>query len=99
MTPDEAVSTEKLVQDLKLVIGDAEDLLRATAAHAGEKVAVAREKFEHNLRRARLRLAEMEDAARDAGRDVARATDEFVREKPWQAVGIAAAAGLILGLL
>ena len=99
MTPDDAVSREKLVQDLKLVIADAEDLLRATASHAGETVTVAREKFENNLRRARLRVTELEDTVRDTGRQAARATDEFVRDNPWQAVGIAAAAGIVVGML
>ena len=34
-----AASKEKLVADLKLVVADTEELLRATAGQAGEKVA------------------------------------------------------------
>jgi ElaB/YqjD/DUF883 family membrane-anchored ribosome-binding protein len=36
------VSKDKLVADLKVVVADAEELLRATASQAGEKVSAAR---------------------------------------------------------
>lgn len=99
MTTEEAVSKEKLVQDLKVVIADAEELLRATANQAGEKVAVARERMQENLSRAKARLAQVEDIIIDRTRQAARATDEYVHENPWTAVGIAAGIGLLLGLL
>jgi ElaB/YqjD/DUF883 family membrane-anchored ribosome-binding protein len=99
MTPDNAVSKEKLVQDLKMVIADAEDLLRATASQAGEKAAAAREKIEHSLHRAKLKLSEVEDAILDRSREAARATDEYVHDHPWRAVGIAAGIGFVIGML
>ena len=99
MTPDNAVSKEKLVQDLKIVISDAEDLLRATASTAGERVAAAREKVEDSLQRAKVKLAEAEDVIIDRSKQAARATDEYVRDNPWRAVGIAAGIGVIIGML
>lgn len=99
MTPENGVSRDKLVQDLKLVIADAEDLLRATASQAGEKMGAAREKFEDSVQRAKMRLAEVEDALLDKGKQAARATDEYVHDNPWKAVGIAAGVGLIIGML
>jgi ElaB/YqjD/DUF883 family membrane-anchored ribosome-binding protein len=99
MTPEDAVSREKLVQDLKLVITDAEDLLRATASQAGDKVAAAREKFQDSVHRAKVKLAEVEDVILDNSRRAARATDEFVQDNPWQAVGIGVGVGLIIGML
>jgi ElaB/YqjD/DUF883 family membrane-anchored ribosome-binding protein len=99
MATEDAVSKEKLVQDLKLVIADAEDLLRATAGQAGDKVSAAQEKFQDSLHRARLKLAEAEDAIRDKSKQAARATDEYVTENPWKAAGIAAGIGLIIGML
>jgi hypothetical protein len=36
------VTTDKLLEDLKVVVSDAEELLKATAGQAGEKVAAAR---------------------------------------------------------
>ena len=99
MTPDNAVSKEKLVQDLKIVIADAEDLLRATASTAGERVAAAREKVQGSLDRAKVKLAEVEDLIIDRSKQAAKATDEYVRDNPWRAVGIAAGIGVIIGML
>jgi ElaB/YqjD/DUF883 family membrane-anchored ribosome-binding protein len=92
-------SKEKLVQDLKLVIADAEELLRATAATAGEKVSAARERIQDSIHSAKLKLAEAEQALMLRTREAARATDAFVHDNPWYAVGIAAGAGLIIGML
>jgi ElaB/YqjD/DUF883 family membrane-anchored ribosome-binding protein len=99
MTPDTAVSKEKLAQDLKIVIADAEELLRATASQAGEKVSAAREKIQDSLRQAKAKLAHVEDLLLDKGKQAARVTDEYVHDHPWRAVGIAAGVGLIIGML
>ena len=98
-TSDTAVTKDKLAQDLKIVISDAEELLRATASQAGEKVSVAREKIQDSLRHAKVKLAEVEDILVDKGKLAARATDEYVHDNPWKAVGIAAGVGLIIGML
>jgi len=97
MTTD--VNKDKLVADLKVVVADAEELLRATASQAGEKVAVARERIQASLATAKVKLGEAERALLEKTKEAARATDDYVRENPWQAVGIAAVAGLVLGIL
>ena len=99
MPPDTAVTKEKLAEDLKTVISDAEELLRATASQAGEKVATARQKVQDSLERAKAELTEVEDVLVEQGRQVARVADEYVRANPWQSVGIAAGIGVIIGLL
>lgn len=93
------VTTEKLLDDLKTVVDDAEELLRATAGHAGEKVSAARERASESVRTARKRMAEMQDDAVARTRHLAESADGYVRENPWRAVGTAAVAGLILGML
>lgn len=98
-TIETQVNKEKLAQDMKVVIADAEELLRATASQAGEKVAAAREKIQESLRVAKLKLADVEELMIDRTKQAARATDEFVHDNPWKAVGIAAGIGLIVGLL
>jgi len=98
-TSDTAVTREKLAQDLKIVISDAEELLRATAGQASEKASAAREKIQDSLRNAKAKLAEVEDILLDKGKEAARATDEYVHDHPWRAVGIAAGVGLVIGLL
>ena len=92
-------SKDKLVADLKVVVADAEELLRATASQAGEKVVVARERIQASLATAKVKLSEAERAVLEQTKKAAKATDEYVHENPWNAVAIAAGIGLILGLL
>ena len=73
----DAVTTEKMMSELRAVVRDAEALMQATAAASGEQL---REAGEHT-------------------REAVKEIDEQVRRNPWAAVGIAAGAGLLLGLL
>ncbi|MBK9160401.1 MAG: DUF883 domain-containing protein [Nitrosomonadales bacterium] len=93
------VSKEKLAQDMRAVVNDAEELLHATAGQAGEKVAAVRERIQKNLAVAKERLLEAEEAVIETTKQAAKATDEYVHENPWYAVGIAASVGLVVGML
>jgi ElaB/YqjD/DUF883 family membrane-anchored ribosome-binding protein len=79
---------EKFMDELRAVIADAEELLRATADQAGPKVQEVRARAEESLR-----------AAREHLQGTGRQLDSQVREHPWAAVGIAAGIGLIVGIL
>ena len=92
-------SKQKLVSDMKVVVSDAEEILRATAGVAGEKMVDLRERIAERLRDAKLRLADAEAALVDKTKAAARATDDFVNDKPWKAVGIAAGVGLLLDVI
>ena len=94
-----AANKEKLVTDLKVVISDTEELLRATAGAAGEKVTELRERLGVRLRDTKERVLDLDAALVDKTKAAARATDDFVHEEPWKAVGVAAALGLALGVL
>jgi ElaB/YqjD/DUF883 family membrane-anchored ribosome-binding protein len=89
------VTSEKLMADLRAVVLDAEELLRATAGQGGARLEELRTRAEESLGAARERL----DAAGDSAREAALEIDRQVRGNPWAAVGIAAGAGLLLGLL
>ena len=93
------VSKDKLIADVKVVISDAEELLRATAGQAGEKIADARAKIQDHLNNAKVSLAEAQAAVVDRAKAVGRATDDYVHDKPWRSVGAAAGIGFIIGLL
>lgn len=93
------VTTETLVEDLKTVMHDAEALLKATSTQTGEKIQEVRARAEESLRQARVRVTEVEEEALRRARELADATEEYVRENPWQAIGIAAGIGLVLGIL
>jgi len=99
MATQTEVARDRLVADFRAVIGDTEELLRATANQTGERVSAAREKVEERLREARDQLAELQDSVAQRARQAAGATDEYVHDHPWQSVGVAAAVGFLLGLL
>jgi len=90
---------EQLAADMKSIIADAEELLKATASATGERILAARARAEETLKSARERLANSDDAVLNQVKDVAKTADDYVREHPWGAVGIAAVAGLLLGVL
>ena len=93
------VTTDQLVADLKTVVEDAEALLKATSTLTGEKLQEVRARAEESLRQAKVRLTEVEEEAMRRAKEIADAADEYVRENPWQSVGIAAGVGLLVGLL
>ena len=93
------VTTDKLVQDLKTVVGDAEELLKATASQGGEQIARIRSRAEESLRIARARIKEMTQSAEAQARQAAAEVDQRVHDSPWTAVGIAAGIGVVLGFL
>ena len=93
------VTKDNLVADVKLVIADAEELLRATAGQAGEKIAEIRATATDRIAGAKIRLAELESVMVDKAKLAGRAADDYVHDNPWRSVGIAAGIGLIAGLL
>ena len=92
-------SKDKLVEDLRIVVADAEELLKATANQTGERIAAARARAGESLQVAKARLDEAQTAVVERTKVAARATDDYVHDNPWQAIGVAATIGLILGAL
>jgi ElaB/YqjD/DUF883 family membrane-anchored ribosome-binding protein len=88
-------STEKLLQDLKAVVQDGEELLRAGAHDLSERGMAARERLAHALEVAQDTRRKLEERA-VAG---VRATDRMVHEYPYQSVGVAFGLGMLLGIL
>lgn len=102
MTHTTEVTREKLLQDFNLVIAETEELLKAAATAGGDKANAWRANVEQNLRAAKDKLVELEHAAaertRAAATAAAKATDTYVHDKPWQAVGITAGVGVLVGI-
>jgi ElaB/YqjD/DUF883 family membrane-anchored ribosome-binding protein len=92
-------SRDKLVGDFRTLIGDAEELLRASANQAGEKFAAARQRFEQSLVEGKNSLADAEKILVQKSKEAADIADDYVRDNPWSAVGIGIALGLVFGLL
>ena len=88
-------STEKLLQDLREVVRDGEELLKAGASELGERGSAAREKLAAALEVARETQRRLQERAIQG----AKATDQLIRANPYQAVGIAFGVGLLVGVL
>jgi ElaB/YqjD/DUF883 family membrane-anchored ribosome-binding protein len=94
-----AAPKEKLMDDLRLVVSDAEDLLRATANQAGEGVTAARARIQENLQVVKGRMVSAEEDLVERTREAAKEADQYVHDNPWQAIGISACVGAIVGML
>lgn len=90
---------QQLVDDFNKVVSDTESLLRAMASVPGEKASALRATVEENLTAAKRRVRDIQGAAFEKGTAAVRATDEYVHENPWSLIGVAAAVGLIVGLV
>lgn len=90
---------DKLMSDLRVVIADAEELLRMTADQAGESAADVRSRVQAKMNQAKADLIHLQQAAVAKAKAAGHATDEFVHENPWKSIGIAAGVGLVVGLL
>ncbi len=93
------VTKEQLIQDFKVVVADAEALIKATAGQGGEALAAMRAKAEASLATAKEKMREAQAALLVKTRDAAKATDEYVHVHPWQAVGVGTAVGFLVGVL
>lgn len=88
----EETSTEKLVEDLMLLVHDAEDLIAATGASLAEE---SKEQLRSALERVKSRSEKIKEHAVAS----ARATDRLIRKHPYSSLGFAFGAGLLIGLL
>jgi ElaB/YqjD/DUF883 family membrane-anchored ribosome-binding protein len=94
-----ATQKDKLMSDLRLVITDAEALLRMTADEAGEGAADIRSRVQAKMNQAKTDLVHLQAVVVDKAKAAGHATDEFVHENPWKSIGVAAGVGLVVGLL
>jgi ElaB/YqjD/DUF883 family membrane-anchored ribosome-binding protein len=91
--------TRKLVSDYKVMVAEAEGLIKATTSQSAEKIAEARKQMQQALLELKPRLANIDAVLRDNTRLAVSATDEYVRHNPWMAMGAAASVGIAVGLL
>jgi len=92
---DDRVTRQKLMQDLKVVVHDAEELMKATASDLGEKARDARVKLAATLESAKASCKKLEEKTIAT----AKAADRVIRDHPYQTIGIAFGVGLLIGVL
>ena len=93
------LNTEKFMHDMRAVVIDAEELLKATASQGGERVEKLRARAEESLKLARERLLEAGETFDTTAREAAREVNDQVHLHPWATAGIAAGVGVLLGVL
>lgn len=92
-------SKEKLIDDFNGVVSEAEQLLKSVANESSDKTHELLTKLERNLKVAKERVLDFQDVAVERTKAAARATDDYVHEHPWRSIGVAAALGVVVGLL
>jgi ElaB/YqjD/DUF883 family membrane-anchored ribosome-binding protein len=92
-------SRDKLISELKTFTKDAESLLDNVSDQAGSTYDSARAKMKSTLRGAKENWGAAQDRIVSSSKDAVENADRYVQENPWQAIGIGAAAGLLIGLL
>lgn len=93
------VNTRTLIDDLRAVVADAEALVAATAGDVSERARSARHKASESVENARKRLADLEHDLKRRAKAAADDATQYVQDNPWQSVGIAAAVGVVIGVL
>jgi ElaB/YqjD/DUF883 family membrane-anchored ribosome-binding protein len=97
--PTMNLSRESLLDDFSTMLTEAEDLLKRAGNETGERAKDLRAQVEAKLLSAKLQLQELEGEAMDRAKAAARVTDDYVHDNPWGAIGVAAAAGFLIGLM
>jgi ElaB/YqjD/DUF883 family membrane-anchored ribosome-binding protein len=90
---------QKIVEDLRVLLTDSEEMLRLAANVPGEGVGALRDRLGTHIESLQAALGDAQDAAHRRYRVAAVNAEHYVRHNPWQAVGIAAGVGFLLGVL
>jgi ElaB/YqjD/DUF883 family membrane-anchored ribosome-binding protein len=92
-------TTHQLLDDLKTLVADAEALVAAAGEEVGEHARDLKHSTTESLSKARARLEELEASLSDRAKAAADGTTHYVRENPWASLGMAAAVGVVIGVL
>jgi ElaB/YqjD/DUF883 family membrane-anchored ribosome-binding protein len=96
--PEASIDSEQLVGDFKALMADAEALIKATAGQEDGVIGSIRLKALETLSSAKENFSNAQGSFTDKAKVVAENADEFVHRNPWEAVGVAAGLGLLIGL-
>jgi ElaB/YqjD/DUF883 family membrane-anchored ribosome-binding protein len=86
-------------QEVPNLSADVQNLLGRVAHVADPEITRLRTRIERGLATAKKTLADGTDRVQRQAKDMLATGDGYVRDRPWQAVGVAAAVGLFLGFL
>ena len=90
---------DRVVDEVGAMLSDAQHMLKRAGAETGDMARDLRSQVDSTLSTVKSRLHAVEEDALHRAKAATRATDHYVHDKPWQAIGIAAVLGVVIGLL
>ncbi len=99
MSDSTQAAKERLITDLKLVMSDIDALVDSGSKDASAEMRDMQSKLREKIKLAQDKLLDAEHALTRKVKEVAKSTDDYVHENPWQSIGIAAGVGVLVGLL
>jgi len=88
-----------IAREYHALLSDLEHLIGTATSMSSEELSSAKAALGARIDAARSTIGHAGEVVMDRAKRSARATDEFVNERPWQSVGIAAAAALLIGFM
>lgn len=99
MSASNTSTKDRLAEEFTSVVAEAEHLMQSAASIGSEKATALRDSLEQSIAAAREELRCIQKAATDRTLAAAHATDSYIHQNPWQAIGIAAGVSVALGTL
>ena len=99
MNQTPSINKNVLINDAKLLLSDAQELLLLIKEQTSEDVTDLRFRLEDKIAKYKKNLARLQDATITKVTEVGRATDDYVHDEPWKAIGMAAGLAFVLGVL
>lgn len=93
------VTKQKLMNDFKTVMADAEALLLATVDQSGEKISAVRDKAKESMRIAKNRMVEAQNVLVDNNESTPSAINTYMHSNPWKTLGLITSVSMVVGLL
>ena len=94
-----ALGGQKIVEDLRVLLKDSEEMLRLASNVPGEGVDALRTRLGTHVETLQAALGDAQQTAQRRYRAATVGTERYVRRNPWRAIGIAAGVGFLLGVL
>lgn len=90
---------ERVMDDLRSLAGDAEELLRATADDVSETASQTRERLAKAIENAKATYADLQTKGVKKAKQAMETTDEAIRTHPYESVAVAFVVGLAAGAI
>jgi ElaB/YqjD/DUF883 family membrane-anchored ribosome-binding protein len=94
-----SLGKQKIIEDIKVLLNDSEELVRLSASLPAEGVDALRTRLRDHVDAARNALESAQTNAQERYRASLDGTVQYTRANPWQALGIAAGIGFLAGIL